>query len=993
MGRQAPGIHVARCLTAHGSQKRQAALRWFTPSTTSNSIGPTLKYPTCFSRLNLYSLALAFASTTVAHATQRSDTALSDSWQFQKSEVASAETSSLDDSAWDTVTVPHTWNAVDAANGGGDQHDASVGYYRGPAWYRKVLDIPESDQGKQLFVRFGSASTVADVYVNGTKLGSHRGGFTAFSFEITDHVRFGQSNLLAVRVSNKYQADVPPLSGDFAAFGGLIRPVHLIVTDKACVTPLDFASSGVYFRQANVTAQSADLSITTKVANGYDVEQELTVRTLVQSADGKTVAQADTSQRIAAGETAAITQSAKISSPHLWQGLDDPYLYTLTTTVILDGKPVDTVSQNIGIRDFKIDPAKGAFLNGQHYPVHGMCRHEDRSGHGRALTKADHEEDMAIIREIGAKGLRLAHYPHSAYFLDLCDKEGLLVWSEIPIVDRITDNEAFSDNAKQQLTEMIRQKFNHPSIFCWSLWNELMHEPSPNPVALITELHKLAKSEDPDRPTVGAANWASQQAPGLRETADLTAWNKYLGWYGGEAEEMAEFMEKMNKLAGGTGLAISEYGAGGSLQHHEQGMTERPDTRGKWHPEEWQNHVHEVNFAAINDSPFVWGSFAWNMFDFASVWRDEGDTKGINDKGLVTYDRKQKKDAFYFYKAHWSDKPFVYISSRRHVERDEAVTNIKVYSNCQSVSLALGGKSLGSQTSDNRVFIWPSVELGPGQNTITVVGLQSDDSCSDECQWNLKPESASVGSTLKKSKFVPAGYQLAWSDEFSGTELDETKWSHRYPGKMRGQGLLSPDSVTLDGNGVLHLTTKKIDGVLHTGMLTSKRKYEPTFGYIESRVKFQTMQGHHGSVWLQTDTYNEFPGDPGKAGAEIDIAEFFGSGRSDRGVGVNLYWLDKDKKKQRVGTSKLNLDAIVGPMEKAGREICDDFHVFAVEWTDEGYKYFIDGHLMQTTDKGVSKRSQFLILSLLCHDWEAPRLKHDLLPDGMQVDYVRVYQR
>jgi beta-galactosidase len=339
----------------------------------------------------------------------------------------------------------------------------------------------------------------------------------------------------------------------------------------------------------------------------------------------------------------------------------------------------------------------------------------------------------------------LAHYPQAAHFYELCDQAGLLVWAELPLVDCITGGPEFAANAKEQLIELVRQHYNHPSIFCWGLFNEMYHRKSAEFTPLLKELQTTCKQEDPARPTTGATNSRRED---LCNVTDLLAFNAYPGWYAGGPDGMAKFMDTYNTVGKRRGIAVSEYGAGASIRQHQQNPP-KPVPVSHWHPEEWQTLVHEANYANIRDCQYCWGSFLWNMFDFASAWRDEGDAPGMNDKGLVTYDRKVRKDVFYFYKANWSEEPVLYITSRRHVEREEAVTPVKVYANAQEVTLSVNGEKVGSKRVDDlKIARWDEVRLRPGENTIRVEALVNGKNVTDSCVWSLKPK-ATVG--LKSS--------------------------------------------------------------------------------------------------------------------------------------------------------------------------------------------------------------------------------------------------
>ncbi len=661
---------------------------------------------------------------------QQNTIPVNDGWKFVRADVNGAEAVAFDDSKWSQVTVPHTWNDQDTLKGGN--------YYRGPGWYRIKLTIPEAAKGQRLFIHFEAASSVADVYFNGVHLGQHRGGFTAFCYELTPHIKKNSPNVLAVRVDNSFVEDVPPLGGDFNIFGGIYRPVWLIIKNPVCITPLDYGSPGVYLKQAKVSKESAEISILTRVSNGLDKQVSVESRAKLIGDNSDKASYLVGGEEISAGQTVSVNNHLGIPGPHLWNGRKDPYIYNVQVELLCDGKVVDEITQPIGLRYFSVDASKGFLLNGESYPLHGVNRHQDRIGKGWAINYADQDEDANLIMEMGATCVRLAHYPHADYFYSLCDKAGLVVWTEIPLVNQVYDTPAFAENAKQQLTELIRQKYNHPSIFFWGLYNELGNSGRcDDPRSLLTQLQALAKEEDPTRLTTAASNDPIRKWPGANAIADLIAWNTYPGWYKGTPPQMAQDIDRYKKDANNKPVGISEYGAGASIKQHEQNIKKGPAPGGKWHPEEWQAIVHEENYAAMEARPYLWGTFAWVMFDFSSAWRKEGDANGINDKGLVTADRKTRKDAFYFYKAKLSVEPFVYITSRRHIERTDPNTTVKIYSNCDSVELKVNGQSIGSKMGESRVFKWFDVRLKPGLNTIEAVATRDGKTYADKCEWQL----------------------------------------------------------------------------------------------------------------------------------------------------------------------------------------------------------------------------------------------------------------
>jgi beta-galactosidase len=383
-----------------------------------------------------------------------------------------------------------------------------------------------------------------------------------------------------------------------------------------------------------------------------------------------------------------------------------------------------------------VDPDKGFFLNGEPYHLHGVDRHQDRLDKGWAISEADQDEDIQLIREMGCTVIRCAHYQHSDYFYSLCDKAGILVWAEIPQVDQVGATAQFGETSRGQLLDLIRQNINHPAIFAWSLFNEI-RPGKPDPHRELQDLRVVAKGEDPTRPTIAAT--CTPDLPQMNQIPDLLGWNIYPGWYPewGPLSDYGPQLDKYRTTSRHGGFCVSEYGAGANIAQHEQNPKE-PKAGGQWHPEEWQGILHEAAWTQMKARPFVWGTFAWNMFDFTSYWRKEGGVKGRNDKGLVTYDRKTRKDAFYFYKANWSDEPVLYITSRRHTERTNAVTDVKLYSNASEAEVLLNGATQGTRKNDgNGVLVWKDLTLAAGENRVEARAQRNGQPLSDNCVWTL----------------------------------------------------------------------------------------------------------------------------------------------------------------------------------------------------------------------------------------------------------------
>ena len=665
-------------------------------------------------------------------ASPRLDIGIGGEWKFVRQDVAGAAAVDFDDSAWQLVNLPHTWNNMDAQDGGND-------YYRGVGWYRRHLVVDAQHAGKSLFLKFDGAATAAEVFVNGDLVGAHKGNFAAFCFDATPVLQVGKDNVIAVKVNNAKNNDLVPLGGDFPIFGGLYRDVHLLVLNKLSVTPLDYASAGVYIKQARVTSDAAELEITTKLRNANSSAKTATVRCAISDARGNKVRESNSRHKLETNSTTDVIQRITITKPHLWDGRPDPYMYLATVTVRDGNKVTDTVTQPIGVRYFSVDPNNGFSLNGKRYELRGVSRHQDRLDKGWAIGPAEHKEDLQLILEMGSTCVRTAHYQQDQYVFDLCDQSGLIVWTELSLVNELTDSDAFADNARQQLTELIKQNYNHPSIVFWGMFNELHAKSSWNDAPakwdLVSTLNNLTKELDPTRITTAAS--CIKAVDPLNSVTDILAFNRYYGWYHDKPTDWPSALDQLHKDCPNRCIGISEYGAGASIHQHETTPRQtKQDSR--WHPEEWQCVVHEQAWLAMKDRPWLWCKLLWSMFDFAIDSRDEGDQPGRNDKGLVTYDRKVKKDAFYWYKANWTEVPFAYITSRRFTERTEAKTPVKIYSNCDAVELKVNGKSQETVRSQDHIFLWDNVALTAGGNRVEAVGTKSGKTFTDACMWEYK---------------------------------------------------------------------------------------------------------------------------------------------------------------------------------------------------------------------------------------------------------------
>jgi beta-galactosidase len=671
-----------------------------------------------------------------AKASPRIEIPINNDWKFSKGNFTAAYEIDFNDSNWETVCLPHTWNNLDGQDGGGD-------YYRGPAWYRNHFIFSKEYSEKRAFIKFGAAGMIADVYINGKFVGEHKGGFAAFAFDITAFLNFRKPNVVAVKVDNTSPKDsekfqLAPLDADFTMDGGLYRTVELIVTNDIHISLLDYASPGLYITQEKVTHDSADLLLTTKLRNDSKSERNISVTASIYDHDGKLVRDVKRKARIAVGSDFDLKQEMMLADPHLWDGKIDPYLYRVVVSLYQGTRFLDRIEQPLGLRYYRVDPEKGFFLNGKPYRLHGYCLHEDKEDEGRALSAADRMEEINNMLDIGATFVRLAHYQHDEEMYRLCDKYGIVVWTEIPLIDYIDTTKSFEENCKQQLTELIRQNYNHPSIICWGIFNEIDLIKGPDPTALVKELNELAGKEDPTRPTTSAAY--KDDAPPACVT-DVLGLNKYFGWYIPNVQGLGPFLDRWHKQHPDRKIGISEYGAGASVYQHVENPTdvgkllEQPKTDGPWHPEEYQTYFHEESWKAIEARSYIWFSTVWNGFDFSVDSRKEGFRAGVNDKGLTTQDHSTKKDAYYWYKVNWNPAPMVYITSKRFTVRDTSVINVKVYSNAEEVELFVNGKSIGKTKSDDHRFIWNRVKLEEGSNDVKAVMSINGKEYSDECWW------------------------------------------------------------------------------------------------------------------------------------------------------------------------------------------------------------------------------------------------------------------
>ena len=606
-------------------------------------------------------------------------------WKFIKAAGNAADAGSL---CGDAVTLPHTWNAKDGQDGGND-------YYRGTCWYTKkmkkneIADAFHCDQtgeyltGQEIWLEFEGAAMTADVYLNGEHLAHHEGGYSTFRVNLTEHLK--EDNDLAVSVDNGDNDRVYPQKADFTFYGGLYRDVSLIAVPETHFALGYAGSPGIRVTpetevtgtdEKGLPAGKAKVSVTAWTENTKDGQQV----TFTLGGQSKCCTVAD----------GCAEAEFELENAHLWNGLDDPYLYTIQAELYTDGEKMDQVSARFGCRQMKFDPENGFFLNGRSYPLRGVSRHQDRAGVGNALTKEMHREDLELIREIGANTIRLAHYQHAQYFYDICDEAGMVVWAEIPYITLHMENGR--ENTLSQMKELIIQNYNHPCIACWGLSNEISAAGGVTEDLLENHrlLNVLCHKLDYTRPTTMAHVFMLETDSELLTIPDIGSYNLYFGWYLGELSQNDSFFDEYHRKYPDRCIGFSEYGADANPAF-QAAEPKRGD-----YTESYQTVYHEHILDMIEQRPFLWATHVWNMFDFAADGRDEGGKHGVNQKGLVTMDRKTKKDAFYLYKAHWSSDPFVHICGKRYVNRAEDITEIKVYSNQPEVTLFVDGKKTGT---------------------------------------------------------------------------------------------------------------------------------------------------------------------------------------------------------------------------------------------------------------------------------------------------------
>ena len=687
-----------------------------------------------------------------AQAQQRVVYTINDGWKFTKGSPFEAQLTGCDDSSWETVNIPHTWNDKDA-------DDETPGFYRGPVWYRKQLFIDKSQEGRRAVIYFEGVNQEVRFYLNGQFVGEHKGGYTRFCFDITPHLRYGQENLFAIYVNNVYNPNIPPLSADFTFFGGIYRDVYLQFMNPVHIATNDYASSGVYIRTPEVNNSAASVEITTLLTNDMPQATEIRVENIICDADGKEVKKTQAEVKLAAGETKTdISKKIKIDSPRLWD-IDDPYRYMVYTRILdkRKGTLLDEVVNPLGLRWFKFDSEKGFFLNGKGRKLIGTARHQDYFQKGNALRDELHVQDVLLLKEMGGNYLRVSHYPQDPVIMEMCDKLGIVTSVEIPVVNAVTETEEFLHNSVEMAKEMVRQDFNRPSVMIWGYMNEIfLRRPYTEGKQLedyyrFTEkvaraLEATIREEDPSRYTMMAYHNMPQyyEDAHLTEIPMIQGWNLYQGWYEPDINEFQRLLDRAHKVYKGKVLMVTEYGPGVDPRVHSY-QPERFDFS-----QEYGLVYHKHYLNEMMKRPFVAGSSLWNLNDFYSESRVDA-VPHVNNKGVVGLNR-EKKDVYWFYKTALSRRPILVIGNREWKSRGgvvntaqkECIQSVPVFSNAEEVELFVNNKSLGKKKIEDNYALFDVPFVG-GENLLEAVAVTGGNKLRDM----LRIQFQLVGSQLK----------------------------------------------------------------------------------------------------------------------------------------------------------------------------------------------------------------------------------------------------
>lgn len=689
-------------------------------------------------------ILLAFCWAATTYGQSRIEQSFNQGWQFYKANNStfftefqngepyiSSQGQWTEPEIWEEVQLPHTFNREDM------QKDRN--FFEGKAVYQKTFFVDHQEEKKRTFLKFEGVGAVAQLYVNGAYIGDHKGGYAMFVMEITNSLTYGEENTITLVADNRSRQDVIPINHFlFPVYGGIYRPVKLITTNKTNFVVTDQAAPGIFIRQKNVSSKHADIRVEAKLETRMSTTQQGELRIDIEDQEGKVSESITRKVDISPQGVTYVDETLRLKSPHLWDGVRDPYLYAVHARLLMDGKEIDAVRQPLGIRTVELVAGEGVFLNGKKYSMHGVTRHQDREGLGAALEFQHHQQDMRLMKEMGATTIRLAHYQQAPEMYALADSMGFLVWAEIPFVNRVSYQE--DDNAKQQMTELVKQNFNHPSIFIWGVHNEVYSETADQQVPRLSRvLQDLAKTLDPDRYTVSVSGYNVIDRP-ENLTTDVQGINHYFGWYGGEIGDLADWAEKTAREFPGYKIMLSEYGADGNIDIGRETVEAPEDViGGKEFPENYQTETHIQQWAIIEKHPIILASYIWNMFEFAVPAWNRGGVNARNLKGLITFDRKRKKDAFFWYKANWNPEPMIHLVGRRDRLRSQRTTKIQVFSNLADVTVRVNGQTYPAKPGVNqRHWVVDQAQLQPGENRIIAEGKDGENILQDEMIWTLE---------------------------------------------------------------------------------------------------------------------------------------------------------------------------------------------------------------------------------------------------------------
>ncbi|WP_099371491.1 glycoside hydrolase family 2 protein [Sphingobacterium sp. 1.A.5] len=632
---------------------------------------------------------------------------------------------------WEDIQLPHTYNKTDM------QLDRN--FFEGKAVYQKSYTASPEDKNRRTFLKFEGVGAVAQLFVNGNYIGEHKGGYSMFAFEITNSIDYEKENTITVVADNKSRKDIIPINHFlFPVYGGIYRPVHIITTNKTNFVVTDQAAPGIFIKQKNVSGKSAEIHVEAKIETKEKHTQNADLVIEIKDMAGKTILTEKQAISVSPQGVTYVNEIINMKSPHLWDGIKDPYLYSLTAKLVSNGKELDVVKQPLGVRHVELIAGNGVFLNGKKYPMYGVTRHQDREGFGSALSFEQHKEDFMLIKEMGATTIRLAHYQQSPEVYSLADSIGFLTWAEIPFVNRVSYYE--NDNAKQQMSELVKQNFNHPSIYIWGVHNEVYSKTADEQVPVLSrELNDIAKTLDPDRYTVAVTGYNVIDRQENLST-DVQGINHYFGWYGGKIEDLGPWAQKVQQDFPDYKIMLSEYGADGNIDISKETVEPPTDViSGKAFPENYQTETHIQQWAAIEKNPIILASYLWNAFEFAVPAWNRGGVNARNLKGLITFDRKRKKDSFYWYKANWNPEPMIYLANRRDSLRSNNVAKIQLFSNLPNVKVTVNGKAYSAKQGVNsKHWVIDNVQLQKGENKIQASGKNGNTELTDDMIWTLQ---------------------------------------------------------------------------------------------------------------------------------------------------------------------------------------------------------------------------------------------------------------